>query len=132
MSGPESKVEGYLKAELERYGFKVIKFVPQGFAGAPDRWIFRPTWSPGEPMALEVKAKGEVPRKLQLAAMADLKSRGVKVIPFVDSKAGVDALVIKLVGEAVWYCKPADRADFPSHVLAAWQEYNRIYGLNAY
>ncbi len=117
MSGPESKVEGYLKSELERYGFKVIKFVPQGFAGAPDRWVFRPKWSPGPPWVVELKAEGEEPRKLQREAAKELEDRGVKVLPFIDSKRKVDLRVTRLVKICVHQADLVSRSQLPSHII---------------
>jgi hypothetical protein len=117
MSGPESKVEDYLKSELERYGFSVIKFVPQGCAGVPDRWIFRPKWSPGEPMCVEIKAGGRGLRRLQTEVGVDLLERGVKVLPYIDSKTKVDMLVTKLVRLCVNEADLVARAQFPSHII---------------
>lgn len=117
MSGPEGKVEGYLKSELERFGFKVVKFEPVGFAGAPDRWIFRPKWSPGPPWTVELKADGKVLRRLQTEVGKDLEKRGVKVLPYLDSKARVDLLVTKLVKRCVYEADLVERAQLPSHIL---------------
>ena len=117
MSGPESKVEGYLKSELERFGFKVVKFEPVGFAGAPDRWIFRPKWSPGPPWAVELKADGKVLRRLQTEVGKDLEARGVLVLPYIDSKTNVDLLVTKLVRRCVHEADLVERAQLPSHII---------------
>jgi len=117
MSGPESKIEQYFRQELERYGFKVVKFVPQGFAGAPDRWVFRPIWSPGPPWLVEMKAEGEAPRKLQQAASNDLEARGIKVLPFIDSKTRADLRITRLVKICVAEADLAYRAMLPSHII---------------
>lgn len=117
MAGPEGKVENYLKTELERFGFKVVKFEPVGFAGAPDRWIFRPKWSPGPAMCVELKAEGKTLRSLQTEVGKDLQARGVTVLPFIDSKNKVDVLVAKLLRICIKEADLVERAKLPEHIL---------------
>lgn len=122
----ESSIEGHLKAELKKYGFRCDKGTVPGRAGFPDRWIFRPKWSPGPPMLLELKAPGKAPRKLQVKEGDDLRARGVLVLDYVDTKEKVDKLVTVLVGRACWELSSFDRLGLPQHIKQRLAQYDEI------
>lgn len=128
---PEEAVEEHLKGELKRYGFRCDKGTVPGRAGFPDRWIFRPKWSPGAPYLIEVKAPGKAPRKLQVREMEDLGARGVNVLDYIDSKEKVDELVTFLVGTCAYSLSLFDRHGLPRHVKERLREYDKRYGISA-
>lgn len=96
----EAPVERRLVGGLTNYGFKVLKLVTPGTAGAPDRLILRPLWSPGAPWVIEVKRPGKRERRLQEIVRDDWRARGVQVLDMVDTYEAVDLLVQRLV----WVC----------------------------
>ena len=128
MSGPEGTLETYFRGELMSYGFKVVKFVPDSAAGSPDRWIFRPKWSPGAPMLVELKAPGKKPRKLQRAVIDDYAARGVKVLPYIASKVQADATIYELVWRAVRDVPLYERVNLPPHITRAASQYDAKIG----
>jgi len=75
----EAPVEKRLKTRLEGEGFKVLKLVTEGTAGATDRLILRPLWSPGVPWFAECKRPGKDLRLLQATIANDWRRRGCKV-----------------------------------------------------
>lgn len=87
----ESKIEKYLKAEVQAAGGICWKFESPGTAGVPDRIILMNC----KTVFVEVKAPGEAPRPLQMKRINQIKSRGV-VATWVSSKSDVDILVKEL------------------------------------
>lgn len=86
----EKKIETYLIKQVEKRGGMCVKFVPQHFAGFPDRLIYMPN---GVHLLGELKAphiKGV--DKLQKIVHAKLRKLGfwVEVLP---TKESVDALM---------------------------------------
>jgi hypothetical protein len=92
----EVKVEQRLVDKLTGHGFKVLKLVTPGHNGTPDRLILRPTWSPGPPWVIELKAPGKHERRLQELVRDEWRKRGVLVLDMVSTYEDVDALVDKL------------------------------------
>ena len=72
----ERDIEEKLRKSVEAHGGVCWKFVSPGTAGVPDRIILMPM---GRIAFVEVKAPGEVPRKLQLARHRLLRRLGFKV-----------------------------------------------------
>lgn len=92
----EALVEERLRVGLTRLGFKVLKLTTPGTAGAPDRLILRPIWSPGPPWVIELKAPKKHERRLQELVREDWRKRGVLVLDMVDTYEKVDALMKRL------------------------------------
>ena len=82
----ESTIEKGFKTLLESRGFKVLKLGTPGTIGVPDRLILRPRYWPGPPMVVEFKKPKESPRKIQAAIALDWASRGVHVLPYINSR----------------------------------------------
>lgn len=95
----EAQIEQRLKWGLEKNGFKVLKLTCPGTNGVPDRMILRPTWSPGPPWFIELKAPKQHLRRLQDLVCADWRKRGMDVLLPVNTYEGVDELIDALVRE---------------------------------
>lgn len=93
----ESKIETRLKLLLENRGFKVLKLVTQGTAGAPDRMILRPTWSPGPPWFIELKRPGKRERRLQELVREEWRNRGLLVLDMINTMEQADDLALDLL-----------------------------------
>jgi hypothetical protein len=93
----EAPVEQRLRTKLEAKGFKVLKLTTPGHNGTPDRLILRPTWSPGPPWVIEIKAPKKHERRLQELVRLDWRKRGVLVLDMVDTYEKVDALILHLL-----------------------------------
>ena len=93
----ESAIEQRLVFSLGTHGFKVLKLTCPGTNGVPDRLILRPTWSPGPPWVVELKAPKKHERRLQELVRKDWLERGVLVLDMVDTYDKVDLLVANLV-----------------------------------
>lgn len=96
----ESSVEKRLKTRLEQNGFKVLKLVTQGTAGAPDRMILCPTWSPGPPYFVELKRPGKDAERLQELTHLEWRKRGVQVLDVCDSYSRVEEILTYLLDRA--------------------------------
>ncbi len=81
----ERDVERYFKAQLERRGALVFKFVSPGQIGVPDRVVLLPG---GRVVFAEMKAPGEKPRPLQRAVFARMARAGHPVY-IIDSREAV-------------------------------------------
>ena len=81
----ERDVERYFKAQLEKRGALVFKFVSPGQAGVPDRVVLLPG---GRVVFAEMKAPGEKPRPLQRAVFARMARAGHPVY-IIDSREAV-------------------------------------------
>ena len=92
----EAPVEQRLVDKLTAHGFKVLKLTTPGHNGTPDRLILRPTWSPGPPWVIELKAPKKHERRLQELVREEWRARGVLVLDMVDTYEKVDALVAVL------------------------------------
>jgi hypothetical protein len=95
----ETQIEQRLKAGLEKHGFKVLKLTCPGTNGVPDRMILRPTWSPGPPWFIELKAPKQHLRRLQDIVCAEWRTRGAQVLLPVNTYESVDELVTELYTE---------------------------------
>jgi hypothetical protein len=94
----EAPVEQRLKSRLESHGFSVVKLVTPGTAGAMDRFILRPRWSPGPPWLVECKRPGgPSERRLQELRRDDWRARGVLVLPVCDSYIAVELILQELL-----------------------------------
>lgn len=92
----EAVVEKRLVDKLTGCGFKVLKLTTPGYNGTPDRMILRPTWSPGPPWFIEIKAPGKHARRQQELVHQDWRARGCEVLVTVSTPEEVDKLVIEL------------------------------------
>ena len=81
----EREVERYFKAQLEKRGAIVWKFVSPGQAGVPDRIVLLPD---GRVIFAEMKAPGEKPRPLQRAVFTRMERAGHPV-RIIDSREAV-------------------------------------------
>ena len=68
----ESKVQNLVKRRFEKKGFKVIKIIQLSENGYPDLMCLKE----GNAVFVEVKDKGEKPRKLQIHRMRELVKMG--------------------------------------------------------
>lgn len=94
----ESPVEKRLKTRVEGFGCQVVKLVTEGTAGAMDRLILRPRWSPGAPWLVECKRPGKTERLLQECRREDWRKRGVLVLDVCDSYERVDEIAKYILG----------------------------------
>ena len=81
--GLEKKIEQKLIDEVKKKDGLALKFVSPGMDGMPDRLVLIAVGKIG---FVEVKAPGEVPRKLQLKRHKKLRSLGFKVYVLDDEK----------------------------------------------
>lgn len=125
----ECKVERRLKTRLEGYGFAVRKLVTPASAGAMDRLILMPKWSPAPPEVVELKAPDKKPRPLQEAVANDWKDRGVTVRDYCDTLEKVDELCDILLYQAVQrYSQINSIAGLPEHIYDDYRlAYQRIH-----
>lgn len=72
----ESKIEKYLKKEIELLGGKALKFISPGTSGVPDRIVLLPQ---GKIIFVELKAPGKKPRPMQEYRIKELKALGFRV-----------------------------------------------------
>lgn len=85
----EKRVESYLRNEVQKRGAECIKIECNYLSGMPDRLCTLPS---GKVVWVEVKTKGEKPRKLQIYRHKKLREAG-QVVEVVDSKEQVDELI---------------------------------------
>lgn len=93
----EAPVEKRLKARLESFGCQVLKLVTEGTAGAMDRLILRPRWSPGPPWLVECKRPGKTERRLQELRRDDWRKRGVLVLDVCDTYERVEEIAQEIL-----------------------------------
>lgn len=72
----ESKIERYLKSQVEKIGGKAYKWNPTGVVGVPDRMVLLPG---GKVIFVELKAPGEKLRKIQEYRSKQLRELGFQV-----------------------------------------------------
>ncbi len=121
----EAKVEDYFVGTLEGYGFKVPKLVLPGYAGAPDRLILWPTWSPAPPEVVELKRPGKDARPLQEAVGKDWLARGVVVNPVVDTIPKAAHMIrLMLITAVRRYQRNITNAlrPLPEHIMSAYRD----------
>lgn len=94
----EVTVEQALNGEAQRLGGKALKWVSPGAAGIPDRIVLLPMercpccGTQARIGAIELKAPGKEPRRLQERQAEDLRSIGMPV-GWTDQPAGARAWV---------------------------------------
>jgi hypothetical protein len=93
----ERDVERYFKAQLEKRGALVFKFVSPGQAGVPDRVVLLPG---GRVVFAEMKAPGEKPRPLQRAVFARMARAGHPVY-IIDSREAVKKFMEEVTPDAI-------------------------------
>lgn len=89
MSGPEAKVEAYLRKRLRALGGRAFKFVSPGCVGVPDRILVFPN---GSVVFCEVKSSTGKLRPSQQRMIAHLGRLKCNV-SVVRSKADVDEML---------------------------------------
>lgn len=72
----ESKIENYLKKQVEKIGGKAYKWNPTGVIGVPDRMVLLPG---GKVIFVELKAPGKKLRKIQEHRAKELRELGFQV-----------------------------------------------------
>lgn len=95
MGKPEGEIESYLLSQARKNGYMCMKFVSPSTSGVPDRVLV----GHGLTFFVELKAPGEVPRKLQLSVMRQMREHGAHVF-VADTKEAVDEVLGK--AEALW------------------------------
>lgn len=93
----EREIERYFKAQLEKRGALVFKFVSPGQAGVPDRVVLLPG---GRVVFAEMKAPGEKPRPLQRAVFARMARAGHPVY-IIDSREAVKKFMEEVMPDAI-------------------------------
>ena len=93
----EREIERYFKAQLEKRGALVFKFVSPGQTGVPDRVVLLPG---GRVVFAEMKAPGEKPRPLQRAVFARMAKAGHPVY-IIDSREAVKKFVEEVMPNEV-------------------------------
>ncbi len=72
----ESRIENYLKKQVEKMGGKAYKWNPTGVIGVPDRMVLLPG---GKVIFIELKAPGKKLRKIQEYRAKQLRDLGFQV-----------------------------------------------------
>lgn len=72
----ESRIENYLKRQIEKIGGKAYKWNPTGVIGVPDRMVLLPG---GKVVFVELKAPGKKARKIQEYRAKELIKLGFQV-----------------------------------------------------
>ncbi len=103
----EKEIERYFKAQLEKRGAIVFKFVSPGQAGVPDRMVLLPG---GRVVFAEMKAPGQKPRPLQRAVFARMERAGHRVY-VIDSKAAVKKFIEEVMPDGVHSTSVPDGSD---------------------
>lgn len=91
----EREIEAKLKREVEKRGGLCFKFL-SSVSGVPDRLLLFPG---GLLIFVELKRKGEKPRKLQLVMIRKIRELGFRV-RVIDSEQGIQKLMREIDGEA--------------------------------
>ncbi|MEG2412874.1 MAG: VRR-NUC domain-containing protein [Clostridium sp.] len=89
----ESKIERYLKRQIELLGGKALKFISPGVSGVPDRIILLPQ---GKMIFVELKAPGKKLRALQEYRVKELRALGFRV-EIIDTIEKVDMLIKEVI-----------------------------------
>jgi len=93
----EREVERFFKAQLEKRGAIVWKFVSPGQAGVPDRAVLLPG---GRVVFAEMKAPGKKPRPLQRAVFSRMERIGHRV-HVIDSPEAVKKFMEEVMPDEV-------------------------------
>ena len=88
----EKVIEEYLRKKCKENGFLCYKFTSPSTDGVPDRIVI----GHGLTLFVELKAPGEVPRKLQVFVFDEMEKHGAE-IHVVDTKDKVNALIAELL-----------------------------------
>lgn len=91
----ERDIEVKLRKSVEAQGGICWKFVSPGTVGVPDRIILMPK---GTIAFVEVKAPGEVPRKIQLKRHRQLRALGFRVY-VLDDRNKIDEIIHRIGGD---------------------------------
>ena len=91
----ERDIEVKLRKSVEAQGGICWKFVSPGTVGVPDRIILMPK---GTIAFVEVKAPGEVPRKIQLKRHRQLRALGFQVY-VLDDRNKIDEIIHRIGGD---------------------------------
>ncbi|PWV90240.1 VRR-NUC domain-containing protein [Paenibacillus cellulosilyticus] len=93
----ERTIEKRFCSEVKKHGGQAFKFIPPGYAGAPDRVVLCPGW---RTYFVELKAPGEKLRPLQVKRAEELRKMGYPVY-CIDSIAGIDDFIAEVFGHEV-------------------------------
>jgi|LWDU01.1.fsa_nt_gi hypothetical protein len=85
----ERDIENYLVSQVKRRGGMAYKWSSPSHRGVPDRLVILPK---GVVIAVELKAEGKRPTKLQLFNHRLLRTLGIEVV-VIDSKRKADILL---------------------------------------
>ncbi|HAK42878.1 MAG TPA: VRR-NUC domain-containing protein [Clostridium sp.] len=85
----ESKIERYLKKQIELLGGQALKFVSPGVSGVPDRIVLLPH---GKIIFIELKAPGKKVRPIQEYQIKKIRALGFRV-EIIDSIEKVDEFI---------------------------------------
>lgn len=85
----ESELEARFRAQVAQAGGKAYKLISPGNAGVPDRLVILPGGKVG---FVELKRKGEKPRKLQEYRMRELRSLGCCTAVVDDMESAAQAI----------------------------------------
>ena len=88
----EKEIERYLVRECRRIVMPCLKYSNPFEAGYPDRLVVMPG---GKVVWVELKSKGQKPRRIQTERMESLRRLGHFAV-ILDSKEGVDMLIYEL------------------------------------
>lgn len=89
----ESRIEKYLKKQVEKLGGKAYKWNPTGVVGVPDRMVLLPG---GKVIFVELKAPGEKLRKIQEYRAKELRKLGFQV-ECLDTIEKVDSFIAEVI-----------------------------------
>lgn len=90
----EREIENYLTYKVKRNGGASYKWSSPARRGVPDRLVF---FSGGRLYAVEVKAPGKKPTRLQQYEHTKLRTLGVDV-RVIDTKDAVDIFISEIIG----------------------------------
>lgn len=89
----ESKIERYLKKQVELLGGLALKFVSPGVSGVPDRIVLLPQ---GKVIFVELKAPGKKARPIQEYRIKEIRALGFRV-EIIDSIEKADKFIEEVV-----------------------------------
>lgn len=88
----EKEVEKYLMEQVKKHGGLTYKFTAPGTRAVPDRIVLKS----GRTYFIELKRPGKEPRKDQLKMIDNFAKQNIP-IQVIDTKAGVDQFIIKML-----------------------------------
>ncbi|WP_315069646.1 VRR-NUC domain-containing protein [uncultured Clostridium sp.] len=89
----ESRIESYLKKQVEKIGGKAYKWNPTGVIGVPDRMVLLPD---GKVIFIELKAPGKKLRRIQEYRASELRNLGFQV-ECIDTVEKVDLFIKNII-----------------------------------